>query len=182
MKGIVFACLALVIGLAGRAWAADAAPNDAQIAQIVVTANTADIDAGKLARERSQNKQVQDFAVRMVTDHTGLNQQSEKLVHKLNVTPESNATSEEMKRDGEDNVANLKKLSGSDFDRSYIDKEVAMHQHVLSSLDKTLIPNAKNPELKALLEKARPVIASHLDQAKQIQSSLKSGKTGSGSY
>jgi putative membrane protein len=177
MKHFAVLCAALsLIAFAPRAWAADAAPNDAQIAAIVVAANQADIDAGNVARERSKTKDVQDFAVRMVTDHTGVNKQASDLVTKLHVKPESNPTSESLKKGGEDNVAALQKLSGAAFDKAYVDHEVAYHQSVLDAVDKTLIPNAKNPELKALLEQARPVFAAHLEHAKTIQASL--GKTG----
>jgi putative membrane protein len=40
-------------------------------------------------------------------------------------------------------------------------------------MDDTLIPNAKNADLKALLEKGKPIFTSHLDHAKEVQSSLK---------
>src|SRR6185312_5876834 len=42
-----------------------AAPNDAQIAAIVVAANQVDIDAGKLAKSKAKNKDVKKFAERM---------------------------------------------------------------------------------------------------------------------
>jgi putative membrane protein len=54
-----------------------------------------------------------------------------------------------------------------------VDNEVTYHQTVLDALDKTLIPNAKNEELKALLVKVRPAFVAHLEHAKQIQASLK---------
>ena len=38
---------------------------------------------------------------------------------------------------------------------------------------KTLIPSAKNEQLKDLLVKVRPAFVAHLDHAKQIQASLK---------
>jgi putative membrane protein len=69
-------------------------------------------------------------------------------------------------------VASLKTLKGAAFDKAYIDHEVAYHQQVLDALDKTLIPNAQNAELKALLVKVRPAFVAHLDHAKQLQSSL----------
>jgi putative membrane protein len=47
------------------------------------------------------------------------------------------------------------------------------HQTVLDALDKTLIPSAKNDELKALLVKVRPAFVAHLDHAKHLQSTLK---------
>jgi putative membrane protein len=44
---------------------------------------------------------------------------------------------------------------------------------VLDAIDNTLIPNAKNEQLKDLITKVRPAIAAHLDHAKHIQSTLK---------
>ncbi len=50
--------------------------------------------------------------------------------------------------------------------------EVTYHQAVLDALDKTLVPGAKNEELKALLVKVRPAFVAHLEHAKKMQSSL----------
>jgi putative membrane protein len=50
---------------------------------------------------------------------------------------------------------------------------VAYHQSVIDALDKTLIPNAKNAELKNLLVGVRPAFVSHLEHAKMVQSELK---------
>jgi putative membrane protein len=151
-------------------------PTDPQIAAIVVTANQVDIDAGKLAKSKAHSKQVKDFAQLMITDHTGVNKSASELVHKLNVKPEDNPTSESLKKGGEDNVAKLKTLKGADFDRAYVDNEVTYHQAVIDALDKTLIPNAKNEELKALMVKVRPAFVAHLEHAKHLQASL--GKSG----
>jgi putative membrane protein len=147
-------------------------PNDAQIASIVVTANQVDIDAGKLAESRGQNADVKAFGELMVKDHTGVNKAATDLVTKLKVTPEDNDTSKALKAGGEKNLAHLKTLKGAAFDKAYIDHEVAYHQQVLDALDKTLIPNAQNAELKALLVKTRPAFVAHLEHAKQLQSKL----------
>jgi putative membrane protein len=147
--------------------------NDAQIASIVVTANQVDIDAGKLATTQASSPEVKKFGQQMVTDHTGVNKQAVDLVTKLKVTPEDNPTSKSLKAGGEENVKNLKGLKGAAFDKAYVDHEVAYHQSVLDAVDKTLIPGAKNAELKALLEKVRPAFVAHLEHAKHIQASLK---------
>jgi putative membrane protein len=165
---IVFAT---ALFLAAGAVAAQA-PNDAQIASIVVTANTVDIDAGKLAESKSSNADVKAFAQRMITDHTGVNKSAVDLVTKLKVTPQDNPTSQSLKAGGDQNLANLKGLSGAAFDKAYIDHEVAYHEQVLDAVDKTLIPSAKNEELKALLVKVRPAFVAHLDHAKMIQGQL----------
>ena len=143
--------------------------NDAQIASIVVTANQVDINAGKLAASKSTNAEIKKFAQTMVTDHTGVNKQAVALATRLKVTPEDNATSKSLYDGGETNVANLKTLKGKDFDKAYIDHEVAYHQAVIDAVDKTLIPGAKNEELRALLVKVRPAFVAHLEHAKMTQ-------------
>ena len=45
---------------------------------------------------------------------------------------------------------------------------------MIDAIDNTLIPNAKNAELKALIIKVRPATVGHLEHAKTIQASLKS--------
>jgi putative membrane protein len=165
----------LVIAGSLVAWGSAASAqqiNDAQIAAIVVTANQVDIDAGKLAASQSTNADVKSFGEQMVSAHTGVNKSATELVTKLKVTPEDNPTSQQLKSGGEENVAKLKGLKGAAFDRAYVDHEVAYHQAVLDALDKTLIPNAKNAELKALLVKVRPAFVAHLEHAKHIQSTL----------
>jgi putative membrane protein len=146
--------------------------SDAQIASIVVTANQVDIDAGKLAKTQSTNEEVKTFAQLMVTDHTGVNKSATDLAAKLKVTPQDNPTSQNLKSDGDQNLAQLKTLTGRAFDKAYVDHEVAYHQQVIDALDKTLIPGAANAELKALLIKVRPAFVAHLEHAKRLQSSI----------
>jgi putative membrane protein len=145
---------------------------DAQIASIVVTANTVDIDAGKLAESKATDPQVKAFGRQMVTAHMGVNKSATELVTKLKVTPEDNATSMSLKSGGESNVKSLEQLNGAAFDKAYIDHEVAYHEQVLDAVDKTLIPGAKNAELKALLVKVRPAFVAHLEHAKHLQMTL----------
>lgn len=172
MKFLKTAYLSVLVSCTAAVWAQSAGPTDPQIAAIVVTANQVDIDAGTLAKSKSHKKEVKDFAQLMITDHTGVNKAATDLVTKLHVTPEGHATSESLKQGGDQNLANLRTLSGHAFDKAYVDHEVAYHQAVLDAMDQTLIPNAKNAELKALLVKVRPAFAAHLAHAKELQASL----------
>jgi len=173
MKKLIALAAASLL-LAGGATRAQS-PNDAQIAFIVVTANQVDIDAGKLAESKASSADVKAFGKQMVTDHSGVNKQAVALVTRLKVTPEDNATAQSLKSGGAENVARLEKLSGAAFDRAYVDHEVVYHEQVLEALDTTLIPNAQNAELKALLVAVRPAFVAHLDHARHIQTSLKKG-------
>jgi putative membrane protein len=161
-----------LLALDAHAQQAAAAPTDPQIAAIVVTANQVDIDAGKLAGARSHNKDVKSFAHLMVTDHSSVNKSAVDLVHRLNVTPEENSTSRALKQGGDENLTKLKKLKGTAFDKAYVDHEVAYHEAVLDAIDKTLIPDAQNADLKALLVKVRPAFVAHLEHARQLQTEL----------
>jgi putative membrane protein len=152
--------------------AAAAAPNDAQIAHIVVTVNSIDSAAGVMAKQKGSAKSVKDFAQTMINDHSAVNKQAVALATKLKVTPEDNDVSRSLKSAGDASTSNLQGKSGGDFDKAYIDNEVTYHQNALDAIDKTLIPNAQNAELKSLLEKTRPAVAAHLARAKDIQTTL----------
>src|ERR1044071_7864090 len=147
-------------------------PNDAQIAQIVLTADTVDIDFGKMAANKTSNPEVKAFAETMVRDHSAVNAKATALAKKLGVTPEDSDTSKSLKADGDKMLAKLKAMHGAEFEKAYIDNEVSYHESVIGALDKTLLPNAKNAELKGLLETGRPIFVSHLEHAKQLQESL----------
>lgn len=165
--------LVLLVTGAASSWSlAQQGPTDPQIAHIVVTANQVDIDAGHVAAKRGSTRDVRAFGEQMVTDHQAVNQQATALVQRLMVTPEDNPTSADLKKGGDDNLANLKKLKSAKFDKAYVDHEVAYHQSVIEAVDKVLLPSAKNQELKALIEKVRPALVQHLDHAKHLQSKL----------
>ena len=154
--------------------AASAAPavTDPQIAAIVVAANEADIKWARLALEKTQNPQVRGFAEAMVNDHGGVNQKAVELVTRLGVTPEPNPTSQQLAQGGDATHGTLSGKSGAEFDKAYIDNEVAYHRTVLEAVDNTLIPNAQNAELKELLVSVRPAFENHLKRAEQVQAAV----------
>jgi putative membrane protein len=150
-------------------------PSDAQIAAIVMAANTGEINTANLAQTKSTNDQVKAFAADMIKDHTAMNDQATALATKLNMTPEDNVTSTHLKTMGDKTMAKLQGLTGTAFDKAYVDSAVMDHKQVLAMIDKTLLPNAKNGELKAMLKSARPTIAQHLQHSQQLQASMKKG-------
>ncbi len=167
----LLSCLAFAAAPAAKE-AAKAKPTDPQIAAIVVAANAVDIEAGQLAKKQTTNPEVTKFAEMMITDHTSVNQSASDLVTKLGVTPEENDTSKSLREGGTQNLAKLKDLKGAAFDKAYVSHEVDYHVAVLDTIDKVLVPNAKNAELKALIVKVRPAIATHLEHARTLNKTL----------
>src|SRR5262245_16763102 len=113
MAKILSLCVSAVLALISySAFAQGTMPSDAEIAGIVVAANTIDIDAGKVAQSKASKKEVKEFAERMITDHTGSNKQATALVKKLKVKPEDSDASKALKEGGKENLAKLKGLKG----------------------------------------------------------------------
>jgi putative membrane protein len=172
----------LVIALAllspGLLWAdTPAKPTDPQIAHTAYTAGLIDVEAGKLALEKSQDNDVRTFAQRMIGDHTAVNEQALALVKKLNVSPEDNPTSQALTKQAKATSEKLAGLTGAAFDKAYVDNEVAFHKTVNSALSTTLIPNAQNPELKSLMQNGLKVFEAHLEHAELLAQKLSSAKS-----
>jgi putative membrane protein len=169
----LIAALAVMVGVAvPHGTAQGAAPTDPQIVGIVVAANQIDIDAGRLALSKSQNKQVRAFAQQMITDHSALQKSVSDLGAKLNVTPTESDTSNSLKKQAEQTEQKLNGLSGKAFDKAYIDNEVTYHKAVIDATKNVLIPNAQNPQLKSALTGAAPLFQGHLEHAEKVQSAL----------
>jgi putative membrane protein len=146
---------------------------DPQIAHIAYTAGQIDIANAELALKTSKTKSVRGFAEEMLRDHKAVNEKALALVKKLKVTPEDNATSQALVKQGEDKRKELGALKGADFDKAYAQNEVAYHQTVNSALEKTLIPGANNAELKALLQTGLKLFQGHEQHAEHLVSELK---------
>ena len=165
--------IAAASALAISAPAAAAAPTDPQIAHIAYTAGALDVAAGKQALKMSHNAAVREFAQEMVRDHTAVNDKALALVKKLHVTPEANPTSAALTKAADAERAKLSKLHGAAFDREYVNSEVAFHKTVNGALESTLIPDAKNPELKSLLKTGLTLFREHQAHAEQVAKELK---------
>ena len=161
---------------AAGAMAADSAAmatpalTDANIVAILDDANIADSSAGKLASTKGTSADVKSFGAQMVKDHHALRVAGQDLAKSQSITPALPADNTKADAD-----AFLKTLNdtpkGAAWDKAYIDHEVTVHEQVLQTA--TNAKNAtQNVELKALIDKAAPVVEHHLDRAKEIQKKL----------
>jgi putative membrane protein len=148
-------------------------PSDAEIAAILLAANNTDISYARLAPTRADNQAVKDFAQRMLTDHTGVNQLVTDLLTKIQLTPEDNATSLDFRDESATKRDILRELQGRAFDSTYMANEVSYHTKLLSSIDATLLPMARNAGLRQLITNIRPAVAAHLTHAQQVRAGLK---------
>ena len=147
--------------------------SDAEIASVAVVANQNDIDFANIAMKKSTNPEVLNFAKSMIADHQSVIDMAVKLVTKLGVTPMDNAVSKQYRENAKKTMDRLKSESAKSFDKAYVDNEVAYHEAVIGAVKTVLIPQAQNGELKALLEQVVPILETHLDHAKMLQTKTK---------
>jgi putative membrane protein len=150
-----------------------AALTDPQIANIAYTAGVLDIANARLALKKSHNRAILAFARDMIRDHTAVNRKALALVRKLHITPQNNPTSQALVKESDQVRAQLASLSGPAFDKAYIQNEVAYHKTVNSALKTELIPDARNPQLKRLLETGLKIFEGHERHAEMIADRMK---------
>jgi putative membrane protein len=144
---------------------------DSNIVALLDEANKADSAAGALALKKATNPEVKAFAKLMMGEHHAMRVQGQELAKQLGVTPklpERDPLSGYAKNEMD---ALQKTAKGAEFDRTYIDHEVSIHQAVLDFANQAKV-TTQTPELRDLIEKAVPVIKKHLDQAQEIQKKL----------
>lgn len=145
--------------------------DDPTIVAIFDAANTYDIESSGLAAEKSTNPEVKAMAENFAAAHTQARQKGRDLAAKLGVTPTAPAENPL----GDAHVAamaNLKSLSGAEFDKAWLDHEIAYHQAVIDAINGTLLPALQNEEVKALVEAVAPAFVAHMEGAKALRAKL----------
>ncbi|MDE1164569.1 MAG: DUF4142 domain-containing protein [Pseudomonas sp.] len=145
-------------GLAGQAFAATS--ND--FVDTAAAGGIAEVEAGKLAQEKSASADIKAFASEMVKDHTAANHELTALAKKLDLqVPDDAALTAKAKK-------MILEMRDESFDKAYTNNQVKAHEDTVA-LFKKEADTSDNPELKAWAAKTLPKIEHHLDQAKALQ-------------
>jgi putative membrane protein len=144
---------------------------DANIAALLDEANKADSSAGAVAVKKASSPAVKRFARMMMGEHHALRVAGEKVVEQAKMTPSAPANDPVTPLAQQETRVLDSTPAGSGFDRAYIDQEVAAHRAVKDLLERSE-GEADNPDLKAVIGKARPVVDRHLKEAEELQQKL----------
>jgi predicted outer membrane protein len=136
---------------------------DAGILKDMAMANMAEIEGGKLAQSKGQSAEVKSFGQQMIDDHSANLKEVQALAQARGVTlpAEPDAKHKAM-------AAKLEKMSGADFDKAYMKQAGVQDHKTVHSKLMTASKKAKDPEVKALVDKTEPVVAQHLKSAEQM--------------
>ena len=153
----------LVMLLAGTVVRAqDTTSSDKKFVKDALEGSLAEVNYAKLALEKSKDKNVTEFATKMVHDHEMLIAEMKPLARKMGVkVPTGPPIADHAK------YMELKMKSGTDFDRAYVEAMVKDHnqdlQDFIDEQNKT-----QNPELKSAVEKGEGVIREHTEMIDKI--------------
>jgi len=140
--------------------------DDPTIVAIFDAANTWDIETGALAEKKGTTKEIREFGAMLVHDHTMVRQQGRDLAKKLGLTP-TPPKDFAMAKDHATAMKTLRAAKGAEFDRAFLQHEVAYHKAVIDAVTTTLLPATKSPELKDLQTKIAPAFQAHMTAAQQ---------------
>lgn len=146
---------------------------EGDVLEILMTVNKNEINAAKLALEKTSNPKVKQFAQHMQTDHSKNLSETKAIAAVLKVQPVPSPISNVLHDKGKKELDKLNDLNGKAFDLAYMNAMVKGHQAVLDIITNKLIPNAKNPKLESHLQTTKMTVEHHLDMAKNTLSSLK---------
>ncbi|HIE0669524.1 TPA: DUF4142 domain-containing protein [Acinetobacter nosocomialis] len=145
---------------------------DSQIFKILSTANNGEIKQAKTALPKLKMDEAKKYAEMMIKEHSANEKNAQALASRLQLISQTSNLSESLQNDSDKIVSKLNQVT-SDTDKNYMMSQVKVHRKVLTIIDKQLIPNTKNSELKTMLVQTRDAVAKHLKAAEDIFKKIK---------
>jgi len=124
-----------------------------------------EIAAAKLAVTNASSQAVKDFAAEMIKAHTDSTAQVKAAAATANPALTPNA---ELTTDQRDDLAELGKMKGAEFDKDYIDDQVDAHEDAVVLL-RDYSAKGDTPALRTAAGDLLPVVQGHLDHARRLK-------------
>jgi putative membrane protein len=156
------ASFATLLGLcASHAWA----QSPAEFIDDASAQGIADIEASRLAHQKSESKEVKDYTIVVINDRTTANQHLAKIAKQLDLPV---APREEVVEKAKALMPQM--LEGATFDEAYAASQVKTTEQAIEQLEQTA-QTTDVPQIKAYAEETLPKLENHLQMAKALQAS-----------
>lgn len=162
-------------GLEEQSRGREAIRNQSQAAQVLLTANGAEIREAKVAVDRASEPDVKAFAEEIVRDHTAARDRLKGIIEKNGIEPEVTPTSDRIKFDSDSAMNHLSQMTESMFDRAFVTRQINVHKSLLSLIDQEIVPVVVDADLRREVGKERAAMQQHLEHAEDIMERLPSG-------
>lgn len=141
--------------------------SDADFVVKAANGGMAEVQLGKIAKDKATNEKVKEFAAKMIKDHTKINDRLKSIAGDLNLTLPATIDQEK-----QDDVDKLNTISVKDFDKTYVDMMVKAHDTDVDAFQKAS-KDVSNSDLHGFIMESLPVLQSHQKMIKQIDDNMK---------
>ena len=126
-----------------------------------------DIEEGELAQTYAHSQAVKDLATKLLADAHLAQEQFDPVIKAAGITLPS-----ELRSDLRIRLFHIRRDRGLDFDRSFVDDQIASHVEFLDRYNMMKDTPGQNPQLVALAAQARPYFVKNLADLRAIQKQL----------
>jgi putative membrane protein len=162
----------LALAIAGAAFSALSvsaqAPDEQKFVTDAIRGNIAEVKVGELAQQRGQSKEVREYGEMLSKDHSKSLQKSNDLAKKMGVAAPTEPTAQQQQK-----YEALSKLSGTEFDTTFLSQMVRDHQEEIAKFSSQAQSGSK-PEVSTFAQETLPTLRMHLEHAQSIQKDLMS--------
>jgi putative membrane protein len=135
---------------------------DRQFATKAAQSDLFEIQTSQLAIQRSQNPQILSYARQMIQEHTNSTNKLKPIAARLNLALPNTLAAEDRPV-----VNQLSRLSGTQFDRAYMNGQTQGHAKT-QALYQTQLQQGQNSQLKAFASEILPVVSMHLEMVRNM--------------
>jgi len=128
-----------------------------------------EVEAGKIAAERSANSAVKDFANHMVEAHTQTTDKLKSILanNDIKVTPPTRLDTRRQNM-----IDNLRGAKAEDFDHRYVEQQEAAHEEA-RILMRGYAKDGDNASIKQFASETLPAVKEHLAMVEKIEKNMK---------
>ena len=166
-----FSWLALC-GFLAAAVSADAGLTSESFVEKAAQAGMAEVEAGKVALEHTQDQEMRDFANRMVQDHSKAGAELAAAAGTAKVAAPTTLDAEHRAM-----VDELEAKSGEEFEAAYARQMLADHEKAVSLFQAAANSDDLDPGLVEFAQKTVPTLQAHKEMAQKLVASQENGTT-----
>jgi len=144
--------------------AAAAKKSDQDFVNAAAQAGIAEVEASKLALDKSKDEAVRKFAQRMVDDHTKANEKLKAIAQSKNLKVATWPSKKQQKK-----IDSLRKVSGGEFDERYAEFfGVPAHKEAINLFEREA-KSGNDKDLRQFAQDTLPTLREHLQMAQGLQ-------------
>lgn len=144
-----------------------ASEKDAQFVVDAASAGMLEVGMSENAVSNASSSEVKKFAQQMIDAHRPKNEKIERLAKEKQISIPTVMTKDQV-----DEINELGKKTGNDYDMTYMDKQISMHKDVIALFERAS-KQAEDTELQEFFADALPDLRMHLDMATSVRDHLK---------